>query len=512
MATSLSGQTQPVQLWQSVEYAKSIQLRGPTIALDKFQNAYMLTNQTDERPLGGFTLVKYDTSGNLLWKQNSQPSFAGIYYGSFTVDSTGNVYVSENYDGGLPGYDADAILVKYDAGGTKQWASNYGLDQVGDSYIYYSEVDTTNGRLITLGMNWHDTILVENFLFVQAVDTSAGSVIWRTEIPGVFYPQNMRVQSDHIQLLSTQYKPDSKYFVNTLVDFEGNIIAQYEKPYSGYEVDFNYISKTGDVIFSNRAFGYNVTRVDVQGDTLWAYVHPMNSGTNENRAVSVIEDDSLNVYVTGTIDLPTLSRELVSSKFNIFGNVIWQKIYHSENDSLIDYGNHISIIKDKAIVSGASQFANNDIVGVIILYDLLEGEEEYTIFVSSENVFRVDRSLGLRNKIFYTSEGYQSNINNMVAVTGCFSIPKISSTVNYFKYLNNINTFPNPTADFICISNIDTNIFDKISICNSKGDMIINKKIEGIQEEILLSGFPPGLYTVSVFGRGIQVNKKIVKI
>ncbi|MCC7465632.1 MAG: T9SS type A sorting domain-containing protein [Saprospiraceae bacterium] len=512
LLASISAQDQPVQLWQSVEYVKSIQLKLPTIAIDKYLNTYMLTNQTDERPLGGFTLVKYDTSGNLLWKRNSQPSFAGIFYGGFTVDSMGSVYVSENYDGELPGYDADAILVKYAPDGTKAWEANFGLDQSGDSYIYHSEIDTTNGRLITLGMNWHDTIPDENFLFVQAVDTADGSVVWRTEISGVFYPQNMRVQPGHIQLLSTHYRPDSKYFVNTLVDFEGNVIAQYEKPYSGYQIDFNYISKTGDVIFGNRAFGYNVTRVDVQGDTLWAYEHPLNSGTNRNRALSLDEDDSKNIYVTGSVEVAGLSNEFVSTKFDISGNVIWQNIYHSESDSLIDYGNHISIIDGKAIVSGASQFANNDIFGMIVIYDRLGGEEEYTIFVSNENVFLIDKSLGLKNKIFYIGEGYQSNINNMVAVTGCFLIPKISSSVDDVKYINAISTFTNPTADMISVSDIDTNIFYGISVCDMTGKVIMNRSIENAQEKILLSDFPSGLYIVCIYGKDLQISKKIVKI
>lgn len=509
--STLPAQTQPVQLWQSVEYVKSINIKGPTIALDKFQNTYMLTNQTDESPFSGFTLVKYDTLGNALWKRHSQISIIGVLYGSFTVDSTGNAYVSQWYDGGLPGYDADALLIRYAPDGTKLWEANYGLGQTGDSYIYYSEMDTLNGRLITLGMNLHDTIPAENFLFVQAVDTSDGSVVWRTKISGVFRPQNLRVQSGHIQLLSTKYKPDSKYFVNTLLDFEGNVTAQYEKPYSGYTVDFNCISKTGDVIFGNRAFGYNVTRVNIKGDTLWAYEHPLTSGTNENRAVSLVEDDSSNVYVSGTIELPTLSRELVTTKFDAFGDVIWQKIYHSENDSLIDYGNHITLFKENAIVSGASQFANNDIVGIITLYDPWEGKEGYIIFVSSENVFRINEAYYFRGKVFYASEGYQSNISNMVVVTGCFLIPKISP-VNEIDSTYTLSPFPNPTSDLIFISNINLCVFNKISVCDSQGNIIINKKIEAAQEKILLSGFPPGLYTICVHGKNIQVNKKIIKI
>jgi len=511
-SATLLGQNQPVQLWQSVEYVKSINIKGPTITTDKFQNTYMLTNQTDESPFSGFTLVKYDTAGNVAWKRHSQIGIIGILYGSFTVDSTGNVYVGQWYDGGLPGYDADAVLFKYSPDGVKQWEANYGLNQAGDSYIYYSELDTLNGRLITLGMNWHDTIPAENFMFVQAVDTSDGGVVWRTEIPGVFYPQNLRVQSNHIQLLSTQYKPDRNYFVNTLVGFDGGILTQYEKPYSGYRIDINYISKTGDVIFGNRAFGYNVTRVDVQGDTLWAYSHPLNSGTNKNWVRFITEDALLNIYTTGVLEITGNNVEMTTSKININGELVWQDIFHSFDGDFGDSGENVKICKDIIITSGATQLENSDVVGLIKLYNIENGFDKCDILIKNENIFVINEIILWKDKIFYVSEGYQSNINNMVAVTGCFSIPKISSAVNSIESTNPITTFPNPTTGFIFVSDIDTNIFYEISVIDVNGKIIINKKIETTQEKIILSDFPPGLYTVCVYGKNLQINKKIVTI
>jgi len=512
LVQSLPAQNQPVQLWQAVEYVKSINIKGPAIALDKFQNTYMLTNQTDESFFGGFTLVKYDTMGNALWKQHSQLGIIGVLYGSFTVDSAGNSYVSQWYDGGLPGYDADAVLIKYSPDGIKLWVANYGFDQAGDNYIYYSELDTINGRLITLGMNLHDTIPSENFLFLQAVDTSNGGVIWNTKISGVFRPQNLRIQSDHVQLLATQYKPDSKYFVNVMVNFEGNVIEQYEKPYSGYEVDFNYISKTGDVVFGNRSFGYNVTRVNIQGDTLWAYTHPQNSGTNKNWVRSIVEDDSLNIYATGSIELPGLDLDMVTCKLDSNGELDWEDLFHSESGSFGDGGNKININNDRLIVSGFTQFENSDLVGTIKVYKI-NGVIEQDLLLSNENIFTIENGLTSKNKLFYTSMGYQGQtaMDNILVISGCFDLPQISS-VNILIDMNMITAFPNPTVDFVFISNIDTGIFDKISVTNSKGESIINKKIEEKQEKILLSGMPSGFYTVSLYGKGVQINKKIVKI
>ncbi|MBX2890553.1 MAG: T9SS type A sorting domain-containing protein, partial [Saprospiraceae bacterium] len=115
---------------------------------------------------------------------------------------------------------------------------------------------------------------------------------------------------------------------------------------------------------------------------------------------------------------------------------------------------------------------------------------------------------------FYVGIGYQGQMpaNNILALTGCFSLPKISSSTNDFEHINSINVFPNPTVETILISDIDTNIFFKISVCDMNGKVIINKKIEAAQEKISLSNFPSGLYTVCVHGKNLQVNKKVIKI
>ncbi len=509
--TSVYAQGQPTELWQAIEPAGSVNIKSPTIALDGFQNTYMLTNQTDERPLGGFTLVKYDTLGNLLWKQNSTGSFSGIFYGSFLVDTIGNVYVSENYDGGLPGYDADAILVKYDPDGTKLWMANYGLNQVGDSYIYYSEMDTLNGRLITLGMNLHDTALAENFLFVQAIDTSDGSVIWNTKIFGVFRPQNLRIQSDHIQLLATDFTSNGKYFVNAMLDFDGNLTAQYQKPYSGYAIDFNYISRTGDVIFGNRAFGYTVTRINIEGDTLWGYEPQNIIYSIKNKILSISEDEDLNIYATGAVESLSLGTEQLTLKFDKLGNVLWENTYNSYNDSLVDYGIYSIPYKNYLFVTGGTQLENMDIIGIMKIFDKNTGSCIYEIKKPENNIFVINKSISKGDKVFYSAEGFQQNLNNILVVTGCFQLPEITS-YNETKTTLAVTLGPNPAADYVNVLKIDTNVLKKIIIYDVNGKIMIIKGIEDKQEQIDISNLKSGIYLVSVCGKGLCINKKIIKI
>jgi Secretion system C-terminal sorting domain len=506
-------QGQPTLLWQAVEQVQNINIKGPSIALDKFGNTYMLTNQTDESVFGGFTLVKYDTLGNPVWKRNSQPSFAGIFYGSFTVDSTGNVYVSENYDGGLPGYDADAILVKYAPDGTKVWEYNYGLNQVGDNYIYYSDIDTTNGRLIALGINLHDTIPSEDFLFVQAIDTSDGSIAWKTRVDGVFRLQNLRIQADHIQVLSTQYKPDSRYFVNTLINLNGTLTEQYSKPYSGnYPIDYNYISKTGDIIIGNRAFGHTVTRVDIKGDTLWSYKYQNSENTELNYTKDILEDDSLNIYVTGNIEVLDNYTELSTSKFSADGNLLWQEIYHTVSGNFVDLGDCIHENKTFLFIAGKSQLIDGDIVCLIRVLSKKNGDELYNILLKNHNLTWSSDLLQQKKKIVHSGIGFESNINDLLSVTTSFYLPNIEVTSNLNISRFSVLIFPNPTKDHIHITNIDLDNFQEISIFDSKGRIVIKTEISSAESYIPISDIPAGVYIVTLTGKDISLSKKIIKI
>jgi hypothetical protein len=508
LRASALAQGQPVQIWQAVEYVQNINVKGPVIALDRFQNTYMLTNQTDESPFSGFTLVKYDTLGNALWKRHSQISIIGALYGSFTVDSTGNAYVGQWQDGGLPGYDADALLIKYAPDGTKAWEANYGLGQAGDSYIYHSEMDTLHGRLITLGMNLHDTLPGENFLFVQAVDTADGSVAWRTKIPGVFRPQNLRVQAGHIQLLSTWYKPDSKYFVNTLVDFEGNVTAHYEKPYSGYAIDFNFISKTGDVIFGNRAFGYNVTRVDVHGDTLWRYEYP--DWNQKNWVRGVVEDDSLNVYATGATQIEDDISSFTTIKLKD-GVVLWEDFGQLAQNNF-STGNNLSVYKGLLSTAGASKVMSDSTKMTIKIYNSYSGEDLFQISLCIGKVNSAEYIFSNFNTVFFTGYAHDNMTNSVSIISGVFRLPKISvNTVNLLDK-SFFHLFPNPTVDKIVISNIDLKNFDNLVVYSASGEVAIREKIVQTVEELSLSNLPSGSYVVSLQGKNACISKKIIKM
>lgn len=504
------GQETPVQLWKSIEFIKNIRLKAPEIALDKFQNTYMITTQDDINPFGGYTLVKYDTTGQQLWNRNYPPWIIGHSFGSFTLDSVGNSYVSINYDGAIPEYDADVLLIKYSPDGEKLWEQNMGLSKPGDNYINRTALDGT-GRLITLGVNWHESTTTENYFFIQAVDTATGSLLWEKRTEGAYLTQGMSVLDDRLEFLLTEFGANGQFYVITQIDFNGEIISQYKKPYNGYSIDFNHITPSGDILLGNRGWGYNVTKLNTQGDTLWHYHHANVLNIDRNWVHSVTEDDSSNVYATGTISLPGLSTEWVTTKFSPSGEVIWQNIFHSSTDSLGDAGNFIRVDKNRVYVAGGTQLPNTDVVGMIKIYNRFTGVEEYSLTIIQDNVFSTDQVMPFRDKIYYVSEGFQTNLFQIIIVTACAKLPVITSVVTPPVVQGmDIRVYPNPTTEWVRIESIDTRTYKEIRLQNMEGQTVYQSSTDREEMLIPVSQYPAGIYLLTLNGNGVVLTRKVV--
>lgn len=510
ISSSLFAQDTPMELWQSVEYVKNISNKGSRILCDGLSNVYMITTQTDENPFLGFTLVKYDSLGNQLWQRNHPIEIFGHIYGDFVVDSLGYAYVSLLFNGATPDYDADTKLLKYGPDGDKLWENtNYRNGHTGDNYIYFMGRDSM-GRLFVLGRNDSDVIGTDNFLFVSEIDTSDGSELWRSTFPGVHWLQGMRVwNEDQIEVLTTRYAGGLQYYDIIQLSKQGQTIQYATKPYTGYTLDFNLISRTGDVVTGNRGFGYTVTRLSAAADTLWRYA--LLEGILGPRVLGIAEDDSLNIYVTGGWLDGTSNRDMLTTKFSKDGELLWQKSYDYLGDGLDNGGTEIAVDGHWVYVIGYSTNGPDKYLLTILIYDIQNGEERYLINIERGLTLAAQQILVNKNKFFYTGVSHMNIISSSEIVTGCFKMPEIVSTSWQPGTGQPLEVFPNPFVQELYLRNIDVQVFKSVELFDMQGRLLLSKTLSSEQEHLVLEGQGyKGALTLVLRGKGVTLSKKII--
>ncbi len=126
-----------------------------SVAVDGSGNVF-ISGETYLGDLGGTNagesdafLVKYDSSGDLLWSQQIGTSSDDVSY-SVAVDGSGNAYISGYTEGDLGGTNAsgqDAFLTKFDSLGNELWSQQIGPS--GTDYSLSVAVDGSGNAFIS---------------------------------------------------------------------------------------------------------------------------------------------------------------------------------------------------------------------------------------------------------------------------------------------------------------------------------------------------------------------------
>jgi len=113
-----------VVLWQKKPGpAEAEQANG--VAIDKNDN--VIVSATTGYPIDTW-ITKYNPSGGLVWTKRFDSGSNDFAY-RVAVDGSGNVYTAGT-NGPLASSKKDAVLVKFNAAGVKQWSKVFGTDQL----------------------------------------------------------------------------------------------------------------------------------------------------------------------------------------------------------------------------------------------------------------------------------------------------------------------------------------------------------------------------------------------
>lgn len=238
-----------------------------------------------------YFLVKYDSSGNLLWAKGTQlDSTAGFgteYSKSVTVDVYGNSYIAGTFD--VPiifGSDTllsegvgNIFLAKFDSNGNSIWAKRAGGM---DSDKATSLAVDASGNIIMTGFYQDGAITFDsitlnnpgyNSTFLVKYDSS-GSVLWAKSPHGSNFNASTSIVVDSLENIYL-----TGYFNGTTIIFETDTV-----------------NETG-------MFNIFLAKYAPNGNVIWATGA---GGSNNNRATSVAVNSSGNIYIAGYFVASTL--------------------------------------------------------------------------------------------------------------------------------------------------------------------------------------------------------------
>src|ERR1035437_414165 len=455
-----------------------------------------LTNDATDGSMDIF-LVKYDTSGNVIWAK----SYGGTkddYAESITTDVSGNIYLTGTFQSDSVIFDTDTLIrnnnidysvfiVKINSSGGVIWARNSkGNSVFADGQSSSITIDVFNDIYITGYFSRGDDSVLSNIIFdtITLTNTggynifivkydSSGNVIWANN-EGV--GESFSITTDIIGSIYTV-----GYFNNMFVvkyDSSGNII--WFKTQNGIvQPNAMSIDNAGNIYvvgnFENiivfdtitlTSNGYTdifIVKYDSSGNVIWA----RNAGTpNSDNAYSITVDNSNNIYVTGYFERDSINfgsytlinydtvgtADIFVVKYDSSGHVIWAK---SAGGALDDKANSITV----------------DIDGNIYVSGYFQSQ---TIVFDSTTLYYN----GMTGNVFF------AKLNNITNTTG-IKTQQNNVLCSFFQNYNTMNIKIDVTGNYLV--NVYSIIGRKTASYKKNQDLIIN-----------LSDLSSGVYFVEV--------------
>lgn len=164
--------------WQKVSTGAGAYINsGSPITLDASENVYIAYQDAFTQPC----VMKLTSAGAITWQRGiNAPSLPAVPQG-IAVDSSGNVYVQFDLDGGLAGGVYDTYIAKFNSTGTIQWQRTAsGSGEVGSSQGAGQMLtcDTSGNVFYLSGASGGST-------YVTKLNTS-GTVQWSKTINSVY--------------------------------------------------------------------------------------------------------------------------------------------------------------------------------------------------------------------------------------------------------------------------------------------------------------------------------------
>lgn len=440
--------------------------------INSTDSGYVVAGITNTSSTDGL-LFKTDSLGELIWWKNIGGT--GIQgFRSHVFSKSNNGYVCVGYTNDLDTSGYNAYITKTDSDGNVIWEKKYGGSDWDMLYSVVEMKDTTYlavGETYSFGNGNKD-------IYVIKFDRN-GDTLWTKTFGGVEDDYARKVYKD---------RNERTIIVGTTLSYG----------LGGSDLYIVVLNTSGDTIWT-RTHGSNLDDFGYSGDIYTTY-------------------GNATFYVFGYTKESTLSGE--------------QEAFILRLDSM-----------GTTVILDYSQYAtNSEIVDNIIIKNLKTGEFYYTadsrtspsgqrdicinqtsynlnflmdnfIYTNSDNEYPKDIILSKNRGFAITGEtqSYGPGISSCFLIKVDTLLSTGSSTFivsNEDEKETYLKLFPNPVHDFVDIQS--SYLIEEISIYNTCGQLIYSQRISSNESIVNLSGYPSGLYIVSILIDNSRINKRII--
>lgn len=306
------------------------------------------------------------SNGDIVWTKTHNGSYGGYDGGSTVIaDDAGNVYI-----GGMEQESAGnfrMLAIKYDSAGVQQWISYY------DSSGYYDGavgVSITSKSIAFTGFsgsafsNWDFVTLTlnKNTGIAAGVSRSANASgglskpcsILKDYVENIYVAGTAAVSGSNTDIKIIKY---DTLLTQLWVKKWGSSDSLAEEATSTCQDKEANLLITGYTTKNNGAKAMLVLKYNTSGSLLWSRSISAPDPTKNCTGEDIVADDSLNIYVTGSVSNGS-DNDFVTASYDKNGTLRWYKTYDGGAGS---NDNGFDIVVDSSqnvYVSGSSALAS----------------------------------------------------------------------------------------------------------------------------------------------------------
>lgn len=325
--------------------------------IDEDGNVYITGIGNDSSIANAVIIAKYNNFGVLQWQRLLDIAAEEELGRGITVDVTGNVYVAVTYNNNQTGSSArTGAVVKYNSSGNLLYQTTYQPTSV-STVAYGLSLDIGEENTYSVGIAGPDFLITKQ--------NSSGVVQWMKTISTPYFSKaSASVVDSSGNIFAVGYYGDtassSNYSYAFITKYDSLGVLQYQKRFTDTVSQRDTLFNSVDLDSSQNIYccgtaTYNtsgsdyilLSKFDTSGTLLWSRgLYNSNMNSNPSGYCVAVDDADNMVYIIGSENgyISSSYSRIIVAKYNTSGVLQWQRFIGVTDQNLSDDSNRPSAI------------------------------------------------------------------------------------------------------------------------------------------------------------------------